>query len=275
MSDAVDLLGGKSIRLRRGISLQVCHSPGQTPTLVFLHGGLGNRYNWRSQYEFAVAQGWEALAYDLAGHGQSETDPSYSIGQHCRDLTRLLRRHHIQRPLLCCHSYGVPLGLEWARQHPARGLVLIAGGTHDLATWWEMPLMRFLKWGGRHLYRLPGLQKLTQAVSTTHTHPRLDRFFAESPVPTEASPYEALEIFWQYDFFARGVSKRLRQLPALVVSGGQDPMFTEQMGVELADQFINGQHLHLLNGGHLMMAEDAEGINRAIGQFVGQLGVVD
>ena len=28
------------------------------PEIAFLNGGLGNRFNLRSQYEFAVAQGW-------------------------------------------------------------------------------------------------------------------------------------------------------------------------------------------------------------------------
>lgn len=82
-----DLMVGETIHLQRGVDLQVCHSPGQTPALVFLHGGLGNRFNWRSQYEFFQSQGREVLAYDLAGHGQSQPYNRYSVGRHCRDLT--------------------------------------------------------------------------------------------------------------------------------------------------------------------------------------------
>ena len=93
----LDLLMGEQIHLRRGVDFQVSHHPGKPPALVFLHGGLGNRFNWRWQYEFAVAQGWEALAYDLAGHGQSPPYPRYSIGRHCRDLTRLLDRFSIHK----------------------------------------------------------------------------------------------------------------------------------------------------------------------------------
>ena len=61
------------IKLRLGVDLAVSYSPAlasqkpSAPPLIFLHGGLGNRYNWRTQYEFAQAQGWEALNYDLAG----------------------------------------------------------------------------------------------------------------------------------------------------------------------------------------------------------------
>jgi pimeloyl-ACP methyl ester carboxylesterase len=67
-----DPLAGEKINLRRGVDLQVCHSHAQTPALVFLHGGLGNRFNWRSQYKFFQSQGREVLVYDLARHEQSQ-----------------------------------------------------------------------------------------------------------------------------------------------------------------------------------------------------------
>jgi hypothetical protein len=43
-----DLLAGEKIHLRWNVDLQVCYSPGQTPLLVFLHDGLGNRFQYGS-----------------------------------------------------------------------------------------------------------------------------------------------------------------------------------------------------------------------------------
>lgn len=258
-----DTLAGQVIHLRRGVDLQVSHHPGRNPAMVFLHGGMGNRFNWRVQYDFFRKWGREVLAYDLAGHGQSSPYPRYSIGRHRRDLTRLLQRFHITVPVLCCHSYGVPIGLEWARRHPVSGLVLIAGGTHNLAPWWEVPLMKFLAWGGRALYHLPGIQQFTNYLSSTHRHDVIERFFAESPIPTEPHPYKALEIFWNYNFFKHS-SQINSNIPVLVISGGNDPMFTAEMGEELADCFPKGKHLHLPNAGHLVMAEYSDVVNDAI-----------
>lgn len=99
-----DSLAGEKIHLRQGVDLQVCYGSGQNPAIVFLHEGLGNRYNWRSQDEFFQSQGQTVLAYDLARHGQSSPYQHYSIGRHCRDLSRLLRHFHIYSPILCCHS---------------------------------------------------------------------------------------------------------------------------------------------------------------------------
>jgi pimeloyl-ACP methyl ester carboxylesterase len=262
--DDQDTLAGKIIELRPGVELKVSHYPGKSPAIVFLHGGMGNRFNLRSQYEFFHAQGREVLAYDLAGHGQSSPYQRYSLGRHRRDLTRLLNHLEISAPILCCHSYGVPIGLEWIRRHQVSGLIAIAGGTHDLAPWWEIPSIKLLAWGGRHLYHLSCIQQLTNYFSTNHRNEVMDKFFAESPVPTEPDPYQALEIFWSYNFFKRQTPPINANIPVLVISAGQDSMFTAKMGEDLADCFPKGEHLHLPNAGHLVMAEYPDIINQAI-----------
>lgn len=272
---ASDALAGQRIHLRRGVDLQVCHSPGQTPALVLLHGGLANRFNWRSQYEFFQSQGREVLAYDLAGHGQSSPYQRYSLGRHRRDLTRLLHHFHITSPVLCCHSYGVPIALEFARKHPVNALIAVGGGTHDLAPWWEIPLMKFLAWGGRHLYRLPGVQQLTNALSSAHRHEVMKRFFAENPVPIESQPYKALEIFWSYNYFVGRSMHQPSDFPVLVISGELDPMFTPQMGAELAAYFPRGKHLNLAKAGHLVIAEYPDVVNCAIAKFLDEVGDKD
>ena len=268
--NSTDYLAGKSLRLRGRVKLQVSYHSGTTPGLVFLHGGLGNRFNWRSQYEFFVARETEVLAYDLAGHGQSSPYNRYSLGRHRRDLTRLLRRYQMKNLILCCHSYGVPLGLEWARRNRVRGLILIAGGTHDLDPWWEIPLMKFLAWGGRYLFQIPGVQSLSNRLTSDRKHPKMERFFAESPIPTETHPYEALEIFWGYNFWQRHQQFK-KKIPVLVISGGNDPSFTRQMGEELANSFPLGKHLHLPEAGHLLIAEYPDLVNNAISEFINNL----
>ena len=273
---AKNILKGKSKRLRGKIELQISYHPGNSPAIVFIHGGLGNRLNWRSQYEYFVRQGREVLAYDLAGHGESSPYPKYSMGRHRRDLTRLLKSYKIKTPILCCHSYGVPLGLEWARRHNTTALVLIAGGTHDLAPWWEIPLIKFLAWGGRYLYCLPGIQKLTNRLSSDRLNEQITQFFVESPVPLKAEPYKALEIFWGYNFWNRGNSERRQSdrhfrrltIPILVISGGNDPTFTKKMGDELTASLKDATHVHLPEAGHLLLAEYPERVNQIITDFV-------
>jgi len=262
-----DALVGEAINLRRGVNLQVCYSPGKSPALVFLHGGLGNRFNLRSQYQFGINQGWEALIYDLAGHGQSSPYARYSIGRHCRDLHRLLNHYRITSPVLCCHSYGVPIGLEFAQKYPVSGIIAIAGGTHELDPWWEIPLMKFMAWVGRYMYRLPGVQKLTNFASSSYRHSVMEQFFKENPTPTDFHAYAALEIFWEYNFFSRHPLPQM-DMPILAITGGKDPMFTARMGDELVNHFSNGTHLHVPQAGHLVMAECPEVVNSALANWL-------
>jgi pimeloyl-ACP methyl ester carboxylesterase len=255
------------------MTLQVGHGPGNAPALVFLHGALGNRFNWRPQVEFCRERRWEWLAYDLAGHGQSSPSPRYSVGRHGRDLARLLERFAIREPLLCAHSYGVPIALEWARRRPVRGLLLIAGGTHELDPWWERPLMRSMGAAGRHLFRLPALQALNRRWIGAAENPLLDRFCAESPIPVTAEPYRSLEIFWGYDFRRRPAPAHWPRLPVLVLSGGRDPMFSLAMGEALAERFERGRHRHLPGAGHLLMVEQAEAVNAVIADWIAAEGL--
>lgn len=265
-----DTLAGSKIHLRQGVNLQVCYSPGRTPSIVFLHGGTGNRFNFRSQYEFARNQGWAVLAYDLAGHGQSSPYSRYSIGRHRRDLQRLLHRFNIHSPILCCHSYGVPIGLEFAQHNSVSGMIAIAGGTHNLAPWWEIPLMKFFAWGGRYLYYLPKVQKISNLLSTPYRHSVIEQFFVENPTPKDFESYKALEIFWGYDFFTRYPAPKNLHIPILIMTGGLDPMFTRHMGDELAQCLVNATHLHFDTAGHLVMAECSDVVNRAIENYLQQ-----
>nr|WP_216903662.1 alpha/beta hydrolase [Synechococcus sp. CCY 9618] len=255
------------------MTLQVAHGPGGPPALVFLHGALGNRFNWRPQVELCRERRWQWLACDLAGHGQSSPSRRYSIGRHGRDLARLLERFGIDAPLLCAHSYGVPLALEWARRRPVRGLVLIAGGTHELDPWWERPLVRAMGSAGRHLFRLPAFQALHRRGMGNPGNPRLDRFCAESPIPVTAEPYRSMEIFWGYDFHRRPDPGPWSDVPALVLSGGRDPMFSQAMGDDLAARFVRGRHLHRPDAGHVLMVEQAEVVNSAIVDWIAAEGL--
>ncbi|MFO0017996.1 MAG: alpha/beta fold hydrolase [Synechococcaceae cyanobacterium] len=191
------------IPIRKGDDLAVSVGQGISPALVFLHGALGNRCNWRSQLQSTERQGWQALAYDLGGHGQSSVYRRYSIGRHCRLLSRLPSQLSISDPILCCHRYEVPIGLELASRHRATGLVLITGGTDDLDPWWESPLMTLMALGLRHLFYLPALQRWTQLLISSYRTPLLERYILASLTPTDYRSCSALDVCCGYHLFCR------------------------------------------------------------------------
>jgi pimeloyl-ACP methyl ester carboxylesterase len=105
-----------------------------TPTLVFLHEGLGSVGLWRDFPDKVAARlGARALVYSRFGYGQSDgllakRSPSF-MHEEARDvLPALLQRLGIERPLLIGHSDGASIALiHAAAAKPApSGLVLMA-----------------------------------------------------------------------------------------------------------------------------------------------------
>lgn len=104
----------------------------------------------------------------------------------------------------------MPIGLEWCSRHQSSGLILIAGGSRDLAPWWEILMMGLMALGLRHLFQLPSMQRWAQPMISAHRTPLIDRSFAENPIPTDRHSYKAPEIFWSYDLFSRLASRPRR-----------------------------------------------------------------
>jgi pimeloyl-ACP methyl ester carboxylesterase len=99
----------------------------------------------------------------------------------------------------------------------------------------------------------------------------MQQFFAESPMPVEHHSYKALEIFWKYNFFERRKRSIDRNIPTLVISGGQDVTFSFEMGEALKSHFTPSDHLHLPEAGHVVMAEYPEIVNQAIATWLNSL----
>ncbi|MFY9315746.1 MAG: alpha/beta hydrolase [Burkholderiales bacterium] len=104
-----------------------------SPTLVFLHEGLGSIRQWRDfPQKVAAATGCRALVYDRYGYGNSDVlqESRASVDFMHREalsvLPELLSRLGVQDPLLIGHSDGASIALIYAGTHPVRGLALMA-----------------------------------------------------------------------------------------------------------------------------------------------------
>jgi len=138
----------------------------ETPTLVFLHEGLGCIESWRGfPAQLAAANGLPAMAYDRRGYGRS--DPLarvWSIDYLHRaaldELPAVLAACGIERPLLVGHSDGGSIALLYAAHHRPVGVVTEAAhvfveeaardGIRRTLEWWGAGDLR------RRLERLHG-----------------------------------------------------------------------------------------------------------------------
>ncbi len=55
-------------------------------TLVFIHGGCGDKNQWYFQYDYFRAKGSGVLVLSLSGHGKSSYSPNNSILDYSKEV---------------------------------------------------------------------------------------------------------------------------------------------------------------------------------------------
>lgn len=110
----------------------IVQAEGSTPTrsLLFLHGILGTRANWRGVARKLVEQRPElaAVLVDLRGHGESLGLPGpATIAQAARDLAELEAVLHAPVRGALGHSFGGKVAMQYAmdRSEPLDALVVV------------------------------------------------------------------------------------------------------------------------------------------------------
>ena len=126
-------LGGALQEARPGRRLHVAtRDVGADTTLFLIHGGGGNKEQWRFQWRALQGAGCNLVAWDALGHGASPRprDPAlYRGGELLEDARALFGGHATARNLVVAHSYGARIALALALAVPPGltidGLVLV------------------------------------------------------------------------------------------------------------------------------------------------------
>ena len=123
-------LGGTLEQIRPGRHLHVARRDlGADITLFLVHGGGGNKEQWRYQWRALDDFGCNLVAWDAVGHGCSPRldDPAgYDGAELVADARAVLDRHRSARTVLVAHSYGARVALALLLQGvPIDGLLLV------------------------------------------------------------------------------------------------------------------------------------------------------
>ena len=87
-----------------------CAGSGSGPTLMIVHGGIGDRTRWTPMFPL-LASRFTVCAMDRRGHGTSGDSPNYSLQKEAEDIAAVVDA----RPgtvFLLGHSYGGVAALE-------------------------------------------------------------------------------------------------------------------------------------------------------------------
>jgi 2-succinyl-6-hydroxy-2,4-cyclohexadiene-1-carboxylate synthase len=110
---------------------------GQGPPVVLLHGFTGSARSWGPVVD-ALAPEFTTLAFDIVGHGQSDSPEAldhYRMPRVVEDLVRLLRVVGYQRATWLGYSMGARTALQVAVLHPeVVSALILEGGSPGLRT---------------------------------------------------------------------------------------------------------------------------------------------
>jgi pimeloyl-ACP methyl ester carboxylesterase len=110
----------------------VDHIPGRR-TAVFIHGVLNDHRVWLTASQQVAQWGWNVLALDLPGHGQSDGPAPRSVESAADTVLACLDALGITQAALIGHSWGSLIALEAAARdaalHPHRVGALVMVGT--------------------------------------------------------------------------------------------------------------------------------------------------
>ena len=259
------------------------HESGK-PLVVFLHGAGFDHTAWALHSRSLAFHGWNVLALDLPGHGQSDGPPLSSIGEMARWLDAVVEvaagvsgaGHPAaggQGAVLIGHSMGSLIALETAAKYPerVRGIVLIgtaaampvhkdllaAAAANEHAAIDMVNLWGFGYAAGLGGSRAPGVWMVGAGERT------LER----------AKPgvlYADLAACNSYQNGAAAAAATTA--PALLICGEKDQMTPLKNGRALA-QSIPGATLVALEGaGHMLMSERPYDVQDAIARHLKGLG---
>lgn len=110
-------------------------------TLFFIHGGGGNKKQWRKQIRHFSGRSLNLVAWDAFGHGRSSTsrrEEDFHANAFINDLATVFTQHKTQKNIVVAHSFGCRLFLawllrEWSHHQTLQvdGAVLLGPAPHD------------------------------------------------------------------------------------------------------------------------------------------------
>jgi len=94
---------------------------GSGPSVILLHGGLGNSGNWGYQVPALVESGYRAIVIDSRGHGRSTRDERpYSYVLMSSDVLAVMNKLDIEKAAQIGWSDGACTALILGDEHPER-----------------------------------------------------------------------------------------------------------------------------------------------------------
>ncbi len=246
------------------------------PCVVFIHGAQNDHSVWILQSRWLAHHGFAVLAVDLPGHGRSEGRALPSVEAIAERLASALEPLSNPRLLLAGHSMGSLIALEVARRIPARvaGIALLGtaapmrvsdallAATRDdpkaamdmINVWSHSPALA--PFAARPGCPAPGFNVVWQNLRLMQ---RIAEVNGADVLPVDFAACNA--------YGAAVEAARTLACPVLFILGDRDQMTPPKAARSLIDACAQPLVEQLPATGHAMMAENPDGVRRALAAF--------
>ncbi|HEX4712073.1 alpha/beta hydrolase [Phenylobacterium sp.] len=236
---------------------------GSGPPLLFISGTGGDLRNKPNVFDGPLAKGFDLLAYDQRGLGQSDKpDVAYSMADYADDAAALMAEQGWDEALVVGVSFGGMVAQELALRHPGRvkRLVLACtspGGAGGAS--FPFHEIEHLKGEARARYLIPiSDTRRNDAWARANPDPYALFVAMGSADPFADEPGHAMGAHRQLEArAAHDAWDRLPKIacPVMIAAGRYDGIALPATQEKMAAR-IPGAKLQFFEGGHLFMIQD-------------------
>jgi haloalkane dehalogenase len=241
-------------------------------TVLCVHGYPESSYMWRHVLEAAAAAGWQAVAPDLPGYGDSPYAGDGSWRAHIDALDAFHREQELGEVVLVVHDWGGLIGLRWACEHAdlVRGMVISNTGFFPDGRWHGMAEALRTPGQGEQLVSdldRDGFGAMLRGVLPQIDDRTIDEYF--KAYGDDDRRRGQLELYRSGDFSElEGYDLASVDAPSLVLWGEDDP-FAPVAGAHRLKAELPQAELALLEGrGHFVFDEAPQETSAAVVTFL-------
>ena len=242
--------------------LRTLHRPAagtsRHPPLLFVHGGYVGASCWDEFFmPYLSRRGFDCHALDLSGHGMSEGRErlhSFGLDDYAADVTRVAASLE-EPPVLIGHSMGTAVVERVAEQQPPRAAVLMS----------PVPAMGTLAVTMKLALTEPAFfTEVTRASQGQYSEKTLklmrDVYYSPDMEPEDLLRFqvhfqpESSRAVTELTLLGLRVPRRLPRIPALVLAGERDAVFSSSLLCFTAARW-NARQIEIPRAGHTIMLD--------------------
>lgn len=251
------------------------------PPVILLHGGGQTRHSWQGTAQRLAGSGWQVLAADQRGHGDSDwtTDGQYSLDDYVDDLRGIVASL-ARPPVLVGASLGGLVGLlgEGERQAEFLRALVLVDIVPRIEQRGESNVRHFMAGNPR------GFATIEEAADAVAS------YLPHRPRPDDVSGLERNlrlkdgRYYWHWDgrmmqSFARGAAVRERldaaaralTLPTLLVRGQISDVVSPQGAREFLRTVPHARFVEVPGAGHMVAGDSNDVFTEAVLAFLRRL----